>query len=576
MLKIGTIPNSDSQLLCAIALGRIFRRLGHSCTIALDPGHYLYSLMAAVARQEGEEIASISALERERPDIVLFDSNQILRRLFFDFFRIDFIPGAHTHERESIFLIQHFSNGNFVFSPNYIQRDFPGIYHGRIPVLGMPTTELYQPRDSSDQIILYPDSYPMSAECRKQWFQFLEKIAMRYPDHGVVIKERFNPKEFAHFPFHSYKSLFTSKTPANLKLISHKENTRAWINIAEVLIGVQSGIFLEGALIGKKVCLVKDPPAERINGLTLQNDFFQENDLRSSMQEILTDIHSAAKIDRQTLDDYLPLRFDGERFVRFIETIFNIFPDPELRCACKFDVSLSGDFERSLLRLKKRVKDPASEGRKNRIRSQYYMALGQTARLFNLVSPDISNRDLNLFLERNDFFKNLPMDSAKVQKFIARRRESIVDNLVMEFYHADAIDMVFSQKNHTETEFLSLGYDVVASLKRNNREAEARAYEHRLAGAIQRSASAPHHRYKVASTLKRVGRYDDARNGFERLLEDDKIEHHLRFGSFFHLGDICFLAGDNIQAEKYLQSCLKLENNHIQARRLLEKISGRQ
>jgi tetratricopeptide (TPR) repeat protein len=558
MLTIGTIPNSDSQLLSAIAFCRIFREYGHKCMIALDPGNPVYQLMKIIAEQEDEKIYRIDEIKKQKFDAILFDSNLLLKEFFSGSFRIDFIPGAYCHEIDSLVIANHFANSNLAFSPNFVQRDFPSVYHGEIPVLGMPSIRLYQRKTPCHKKILYPEGFPWSLSCREEWFR--------------LIKER-HADGYVHLPQPSYRSFFNSNSPPNLKLSTFKESTRKEVEDAEILIGIESGIFIEAAALGKQVCLVKDPPLERINGLFREKDYFEKARLRSRENEILSNIQQAAKIDQRSLREFIP-EVKESAIVDMVETIFNVFSDEELRNSCKFDIGYSSGYMKDLEKLRRKIEDPPKERIRNLVRAKYYSAISELVKIFLLISPGTSYRQLNDFLEENDFYGSLPSEMKSGEAFIEKQKADAIDKLVGDFYSPENLDSLFTESDHYEADFLALGFNVVLSLERNGRGKDANEYSGKLGQIIQRTPAIPSAKYKIASTLENLGDYSQAKSLFEEILEEAYLEQYLHYGCFYHLGTINVKCGNCSEALKYLERCLEIEQNHIQARRLMNYISS--
>ena len=568
MLTVVSIPNSDSQLLSCIALCKMFRRRGHRTVISIEPANMLSELMHQIAAQENEEIFPFERINEVHPDVILFDSNQLVPEPFTDVFRFDLLAGVFWHEKESITHLHLFANSNLACSPNRIQREFPNIYQGVIPVLGIPAVRLYSRAGMVKKRILFPDGFPMLYDSRKQMYKFFVQLASAYPDYEICIKRRFPENVFAHNPFQSYFDFFDNETPENIKLIDYSENTRKWVDSAEIIIGVESGILFEAAFIGKKVCLIADSPYEIYNGIVRNDDVFACRGVRALRAEILKDIDAASRFSRDIINEFLPSEYGPEMIVDMIETIFHAFPEKELRNACKFDIPVSMSYDKDIEKFKNTRGEFWEESHRNRIRMLYYAFIAEIAKMFILVAPDTSENMMNDFLEKNDFIDELPLNLNEAKGFIESKRGEMLSLLVKEFFSRSSMETIFSCNSYVECDILSLGFQLADYMPPQI----GHEFIANLQKSIERIEKISTSRYNMASTFERLGMLSKAKEIFTSILHEDN-EIYVKYGAYFHLGRIYRLEGNIQKSREYLEHCLCIEPNHRQARQILEEIS---
>ncbi|CCO23462.1 hypothetical protein [Maridesulfovibrio hydrothermalis] len=569
MIRFGSVPHSDSVLLSAVSVARILRSAGHEFRIALDESASSYSLMHKLAQQLGEDIVPLEVLCRDKPDAVFFESSIVAPHAFKDIFRINFAPGIFQHQRFYLFRMNTFALGNFTFAPNYVAPYIADLYGADIPALGIPSADLLSAL-KPDKTIVFPDSFPMTVTGRKKWFSILEEIARANPDYELVIKERFSKEFFSHIPFPSFSTHFSETTPDSIRIADYTEDTRELLARASYIVGVISGVLVEAALVGKKVCLIKADLSENPMGRPLGKDWFFEKRLRSSLDAAVENLNEACLLTPDSLSEFMPTSFNREWFVEALEGIFDWFPDSESRNSLKFNLDCTKPLDEQLRLLKQRAGSPEDERQKSLIHYEYAATVSRAAMMVNLITPDISTFDLTSLIKKYilQSENDLSVESARLR--LARCMDKLSEVTATEFYQSEKVDYLLGEEMSYETPYLIPGFHISDALNRLNRSEDAKLLSKKIYDNVTSKEENMLASYVNAVALRRMGRIDYAVTLFKKIIESRFSEKTLKSGAFFHLGDIALADDNKSEAAVYFSRCLEIEPKHCKAKELLE------
>lgn len=564
MIRFAAIPHSDSVLLSAISLGQFVRSKGHEFRLALDTSSKGFPLMKILAEQGGEDLVSIQSLQRDRPDVVFFESSQIATHAFSDLFRINFTPGVFWIQRNALFSMGMFALGNISFSSNFLAPYVKDLYGGNIPELGLSTIKSY-PQLKERKLIVFPDGFPISDQGRAVWFSFLERLASKNSDYDVVIKERFPSDYFPHVKYPSYKDFFSSATPANLRISSFKESTRKLIAESACVVGSCSSILVEAAMLGKKVCLVDVNLIERYAGIPATRDWFTRHGLRVPAVEAEIDPIGTSLMTAESLSGFVSDQFNGEWLVNAVEMIFDYFPDSKLRNSLKYDLSVGDPILPQLSAIAASCSSPEIEHKKNLSRYEYSQSLSQAVVMLNFIAPDMANEDIVAHVKRWFKREDLPLETAECRLVLDEFRCNFADYIVKNVYKSESLDFIFGEQMHYDLSRLMPAYYIVDALERSNRNAEAHDFEKKLNHSFAEKQQDSGAAYANAVALKRMGRVQQAFTMLEKISNRERTEALLRSGAYFHMGEILYNSGDRTRAASCFSKCLDFEKDHKKA-----------
>lgn len=492
-LRIGFVPNSDSELMSGLPLCKELRRRGHQVRIALDPANRLHEQQAGLLRREDEQPYPLEQLRLEPLDLRLYGSLPLRGNRRSPLFYYETCAGVPFRCLHQLWFSHLFSRANFSIFPAALESPLQALLRQAVPVIGFTGAEILGPPARESQgaeqprRIVFPDSPPLHPASRRRFFRYLEQLARTLPGYRVAIKERFaTPDAGMHFAYAPYSALFNADTPGNLELLPADTPTYVYLRDAWAVIGIYSGAMLQSLLNGIPTYFIEGLfDTELCSGMPFSPNPLARQLGVSVPQQLLADrLRNPELPSPERIRAVFPHLDASAQVANALELIFTVFAHDARLPWITFPLPYTADFETDLVRYKERLAGATSPqlDAQNTILRRYALAKAEVFKALGLVNPwaaETAIVDALLPEDCHGELQDLARRGARQEAFalVERYKARSLAAMVERLYSPENLDAIFSDRHTIEASVFREAGGVLDALYRAGRQAEARRYQ---------------------------------------------------------------------------------------------------